>query len=273
MADGVDVKSLRTPRSTEEVDCTPSMDGMASVREFRYLSCRRRLSCTRLRTGRYIHNGIGCRLCDSGADLVHALASSLRLPMVRVRERHRLGCAIDTVMMFHHISGTELVDSKESSRSIALEIKESIDTSFPLAGNIVERVERVRFGGIDTAFCAKIRLCGRCTICIKAVVYVVGIVPDFIVFIGKRFRRRVVWVKGKALIFLPIHCPSQPQNHSNSCSSGPLLASDLNFCHVFQPATIKQYFHGGHVVHSGFARRDIAFIFLPWQSYDGCFTC
>lgn len=87
---------------------------------------------------------------------------------------------------FHHIAGTELIDSKKSSRSIALEIKESIDTPLPLAG---DAVERVCFGLIDTAFCAKIRLCRRYTreiICIKAVVYVVCIVPDFIVFIGKK---------------------------------------------------------------------------------------
>lgn len=61
------------------------------------------------------------------------------------------------------------------------------------------------FWGIGPAFCAKIRLGRRCTretICIKAVIYVVGIVPDFIEFIGKKFWRRVGWVKGKALIFL-----------------------------------------------------------------------
>lgn len=39
-------------------------------------------------------------------------------------------------------------------------------------------------------------------ICIKAVIYVVGIIPDFIEFIGKKFRRRVVRVKGRALIVL-----------------------------------------------------------------------
>lgn len=36
MADGVDVKSLRTPGSTEEVGDTPSV---ASIRDSRYLLC------------------------------------------------------------------------------------------------------------------------------------------------------------------------------------------------------------------------------------------
>lgn len=38
---------------------------------------------------------------------------------------------------FHYISGTEQGDSTEISCSIASEIKESIDSTFPLAGDAV----------------------------------------------------------------------------------------------------------------------------------------
>jgi hypothetical protein len=179
----------------------------------------------------------------------------------------------DSTAGSYHISGTEPVDSKEDTYSIALEPKESIDISLPLAGEAVNKpvlgtsisLSVPKFGSVDGAL-------GRQPV-LGLLTMLWAWFSNFVVFIGKG--QGGVWFGLKAKLSYPHPLPfvSQPQNHSKPCSSDPLLASDLDSCHVFQPATIEQYFHGGHVVHSGFARRDIAFIFLPWQRYDRCLTC